>query len=99
MPHICVKEKAHLPTKRDERCLDLDRKLHKLSQEVKDLCLMMMGEVRQVKNPELKEIGSIPALREVLDNGTDDNDMKAIAPLVCIYETLFFSVPFGSLTA
>ncbi|CAN0242409.1 unnamed protein product, partial [Ectocarpus sp. 4 AP-2014] len=66
---------------RGDRAAFMDGRAPNL-QEVKDLCHMMMGEFGKVKNLDLKEIGSIPALREVLDNGTDDNDMRTIAPLL-----------------
>ncbi|CBJ29784.1 superfamily I DNA/RNA helicase-like protein [Ectocarpus siliculosus] len=66
---------------RGDRAAFMDGRAPNL-QEVKDLCHMMMGEIGEVKNLDLKEIGSIPALREVLDKGTDDNDIKTIAPLL-----------------
>lgn len=37
----------------------------------------MMGDMNRVKNPELKEMGSISMLRRVLED-TDDAEIKAV---------------------
>ena len=47
------------------------------SQDVRDLCYMFMDDMSRVKNPELKEMGSISMLRRVLQD-TDDTEILAI---------------------
>lgn len=57
------------------------------SQDVRDVCYMMMNDITRVKNPELKEMGSISMLRRVLED-TDDAEIMAVGIKVRV--RLFF---------
>lgn len=56
-------------------------------QDARDICYMMMGKMHKVQNKELKEFGSIAALRVEVDkaardNFTENQDMRQIAAKV-----------------
>lgn len=42
-----------------------------IAQDFRDLCYMMLGNLRRVKTKELREIGSIPALRKLMEDPDD----------------------------
>lgn len=62
-------------------------------QDVSDVCHMMLGDMHRVKNPELKEMGSISMLQRVLEDTVDD-EIKAIGNKVkasCVPGRVFCS--------